>query len=32
VIIELEDANHRALDKGTVAFVVPEKKAAEKHD
>jgi hypothetical protein len=30
VLIELEDANHRALDKGTVTFVVPEKTAAEK--
>ena len=28
VTIELEDANHHALDKGTVAFVVPEKSAA----
>jgi hypothetical protein len=25
VLIELEDANHRLLDKGTVAFVIPEK-------
>lgn len=31
VLIELEDANHRTLDKGTVTFVVPEKFAAEKH-
>jgi hypothetical protein len=31
VLIELEDANHHALDKGTVTFVVPEKTAAEKH-
>ncbi|HEX6436227.1 MAG TPA: DUF6130 family protein [Candidatus Binatia bacterium] len=31
VLIELEDANHRALDKGTVTFVVPEKTAPEKH-
>jgi Family of unknown function (DUF6130) len=30
VLIELADANHRILDKGLVAFVVPEKKAAEK--
>jgi hypothetical protein len=29
VLIELEDANHHALDKGTVKFVVPEKVAAE---
>jgi hypothetical protein len=31
VLIELEDANHHTLDKGTVKFVVPEKTAAEKH-
>ena len=31
VVIELNDANHHPLDKGTVAFVVPEKAAAEKH-
>jgi len=31
VLIELEDANHHALDKGTVKFVVPEKTAAEEH-
>jgi hypothetical protein len=31
VLIELEDANHRALDKGTVEFVVPEKTATEEH-
>ena len=31
VLIELADANHRILDKGLVTFVVPEKKAAEKH-
>jgi len=31
VLIELEDANHHTLDKGTVTFVVPEKTAAEKH-
>ncbi len=31
VLIELEDANHHALDKGTVAFVVPEVAAVEKH-
>jgi len=30
VLIELEDANHRTLDKGTVTFVIPEKFAAEK--
>jgi Family of unknown function (DUF6130) len=30
VLVELEDANHRALDHGTVTFVVPEKNAAEK--
>ncbi len=32
VLIELEDANHHALDKGLVTFVVPEKNTAEKHD
>jgi Family of unknown function (DUF6130) len=31
VLIELEDANHNTLDKGTVTFVVPEKTAEEKH-
>jgi hypothetical protein len=31
VLIELADANHRILDKGVVTFVVPEKKAPEKH-
>jgi hypothetical protein len=31
VLIELADANHRILDKGLVTFVVPERKAAEKH-
>ena len=31
VLIELEDANHHTLDKGTVTFVIPEKIAAEKH-
>jgi len=31
VLIELEDANHHTLDKGTVTFVVPEKSASEKH-
>jgi hypothetical protein len=31
VLIELEDANHYTLDKGTVTFVIPEKFAAEKH-
>jgi hypothetical protein len=30
VLVELEDANHRTLDKGTVTFVIPEKTAAEK--
>ncbi len=30
MLIELEDANHHALDKGEVAFVVPEKFKAEK--
>jgi len=30
VLIELEDANHHTLDKGTVAFVIPGKNAAEK--
>jgi hypothetical protein len=30
VIIELEDANHHPLDKGTVTFVVPDESAAEK--
>ena len=30
VVIELADANHRTLDKGTVTFVIPEKFAAEK--
>jgi hypothetical protein len=29
VVIELEDANHHALDQGTVKFVVPEKTAAD---
>jgi hypothetical protein len=29
VLIELEDANHHALDQGTVKFVVPEKTAAD---
>jgi len=28
VFIELNDANHHALDQGTVTFVVPEKSAA----
>jgi hypothetical protein len=31
VLIELEDANHHTLDKGTVTFVIPEKIAAEQH-
>ncbi len=30
VLLELEDANHHTLDKGTVTFVVPEKTAPEK--
>ena len=30
VLIELEDANHHTLDRGTVTFVIPEKIAAEK--
>jgi len=29
VLIELNDANHHAFDKGTVTFVVPEKSATE---
>lgn len=29
VLIELEDANHHALDQGTVKFVVPEKTAVD---
>ena len=29
VLIELEDANHHALDAGTVTFVIPEKTAAK---
>jgi hypothetical protein len=31
VRIDLVDANHQPLDKGTITFVVPEKAAAEKH-
>lgn len=31
VLLELEDANHHALDKSTVTFVVPEKIAVEGH-
>ena len=31
VLLELEDANHHTLDKGTVSFVVPEKATEEKH-
>jgi hypothetical protein len=31
VLIELEDANHHALDKGTVKFVVPKKADGENH-
>ena len=31
VRIDLVDANHHLLDKGTITFVVPEKAAAEKH-
>jgi Family of unknown function (DUF6130) len=30
VALELEDANHHNLDRGTIAFVVPDKIAAEK--
>ncbi len=30
VLLELEDANHHTLDKGTVTFVVPEKNADDK--
>ena len=29
VLLELEDANHNPLDKGTVTFVIPEKTATE---
>ena len=29
VLIELNDANHHALDKGTVTFVIPEKTVAQ---
>ena len=29
VLLELEDANHHPLDKGTVTFVIPEKTATE---
>jgi hypothetical protein len=31
VLLELEDANHHPLDKGTVAFVVPELAASQPH-
>src|SRR5262245_34081397 len=31
LLIELADANHRILDKNVVTFVVPEKRAVEKH-
>jgi uncharacterized protein DUF6130 len=31
VHIDLVDANHHPLDKGTITFVVPEKTADEKH-
>lgn len=31
VVIELNDANHHPLDKGSVTFVVPDKTAAEAH-
>jgi hypothetical protein len=31
VVIELNDANHHPLDKGSVTFVVPEKTANEEH-
>lgn len=30
--IELEDANHHALDKATIAFIVPEKVTTGKHE
>jgi hypothetical protein len=30
VLIELEDANHHTLDKGTVSFIIPEKTATQK--
>jgi hypothetical protein len=30
-VIELNDANHHPLDKGSVTFVVPEKTANEEH-
>ena len=30
-LIELEDAKHHTLDRGTVTFGVPEKSADEKH-
>ena len=30
VVIQLVNANHQPIDKGTVTFVVPEKTAAEK--
>jgi hypothetical protein len=29
VLLELKDANHNPLDKGTVTFVIPEKTATE---
>jgi hypothetical protein len=31
VQIELVDANHHLLDKGSISFIVPEKPVAEKH-
>ena len=31
VLLELQDANHRTLDKGVVTFVIPKKLAAKKH-
>lgn len=31
VLIELEDANHHTLDKGTVTSVIPERIASEEH-
>ena len=31
VLLELEDANHHALDKDTVNFVIPDNTAAEKN-
>jgi hypothetical protein len=31
VVIELNNANHHPLDKGSVTFVVPEKTVAEEY-